>query len=393
MQNFTTKNVTDFCDYSVDTKVKIILIKYCLFYIAGGRCIDERNGFRCVCPSGWSGITCTINTNDCSMEPCFNGGTCHDRVNDFECRCQPGFVGELCQTNLDDCLNWPCANGGTCHDLVNDFQCDCAPGFTGKDCRLNVNECAAKPCLNGGTCSDQVNDYECDCPDGFYGKSCEFPIGFTPTIGPQSTIDGRNGQSGASTTQNTIVVGGDTAKSTDEEESVVTMNQLLLIICLGVGIPILIIIIIIVFLLCNRRRNTGTDSSTCDKENTQNDIINNKNKLDKLTNNPNRQCLKIQNEDSRTLPPKKNNTDKAYNKSKHYEKDLISNRPVSTARGVHSSSCYNNRDILVDSDLKKPVKSSHHHPHGGCVQTIDSLKKSYDIESSSTSTDSDIHIR
>ena len=252
----------------------------------------------------------------------------------FECRCQPGFVGELCQTNIDDCLNWPCANGGTCHDLVNDFQCDCAPGFIGKDCRLNVDECATQPCLNGGTCSDQVNDYECECSEGFYGKSCEFPNGFIPTSGPQSTVIGQNVQPGVSTTQNTIVVGGDAAKSSDEEESVVTMNQLLLIICLGVGIPILIIIIIIVFLLCNRRRNTGPDSSTCNKENAQNEIINNKNKLDKLTNNPNRQSFKIQNEDHRTLPPKKNNVDETFvDKSKHYDKDLISNRTASTTSG------------------------------------------------------------
>ena len=189
-------------------------------------------------------------------------------------------------------------------------------------------------------------------------------------------------------------MGGDAAKSSDEEESVVTMNQLLLIICLGVGIPILIIIVIIVFLLCNRRRNTGPDSSACNKENAQNEIINNKNKLDKLTNNPNRQSFKIQNEDHRTLPPKKNNVEETFvDKSKHYDKDLISNRTASTTRGVHSSSCYRNKDIVVDNDLKKHVKSSHHHPHGGRIQTIDSLKKSYDIESSSTSTDSVIDIR
>ena len=326
------------------------------------------------------------------MDPCLNGGTCYDRVNDFECRCPAGFVGELCQTNIDDCLNWPCANGGTCHDLVNDFRCDCAPGFQGKDCRLNVNECAHQPCLNGGTCTDQVNDYECRCPRGFYGKSCEFPEGYIPPI-PIDATGGPGVPRGVSTTQNTIVVGSDAATS-PEDESVVTMNQLLLIICLGVGIPILIIIIIIVFLLCNRRRNLGADSTTCNRENAQNEIINNKNKLDKLSNNPNAQpntCLKIQNEDTRTLPPKRNNTDKAYNKNKHYEKDLISNRTASSARGVHSSS-YNHRDILEDSDLKKPVKS-HNHPHGGGIQTIDSLKKSYDMEPPSTSTDSVIDIR
>ena len=378
----------------------VLILRIC---ISGGRCIDERNGFRCVCPSGWSGIRCTDNTNDCSYAPCLNGGTCEDRINDFECRCRPGFVGELCQTNIDDCLNWPCANGGTCHDLVNDFRCNCAPGFSGKDCRLNVNECEKQPCLNGGTCTDQVNDYECKCLKGYYGKNCEFPDGFIPPIPQLPPVDGQSPQPSGSTQTPVVVVGGETGKSTDEEEdSVVTMNQLLLIICLGVGIPILIIIIIIVFLLCNRRRHNTADNNAC-KENVQNEIINNKNKclavdnINKPTNNPNAQpnmCLKIQNEDSRTLPPKKNNTDKLYNKNKHYNKDLISN----STRGVHSSCSYN-RDILDDSDLKKPVKNvksshtPHHHPHDGGIQTIDSLKKSLDMESSSTSADSVIDIR
>lgn len=371
----------------------------CCLCVAGGRCIDERNGFRCMCPSGWSGVRCTENTNDCSMAPCLNGGTCKDGVNDFECRCPPGFVGELCQTNIDDCLNWPCANGGTCHDLVNDFRCDCAPGFEGKDCRLNVDECSAAPCLHGGNCTDQVNDYECQCPEGYYGKSCEFPDGFVPQIHEPLVPPPETPHTPV------VVVGGDVGESRDGDESGPTVKQLVLIIGLGVGIPIIIIIVIIAFLLWNmyRRRNSTADASapnnTCSKENAENEIINNKTKSYSVDTSRNHHqpssaqtnmCVNIHNEDSRTLPPKKeNNTDKLY---KHYNKDLISNNTAaSSRRGVHSSCSYNHRDILDDRDLKKPVKSSHRHqhlPHDGGIQTIDSLKKSLDIESSSTSADS-----
>ncbi len=363
--------------------------------------------------------------NDCSMAPCLNGGTCVDRVNDFECRCPAGFVGKLCQTNIDDCLNWPCANGGTCHDLVNDFRCDCAPGFEGKDCRENVDECAQTPCKNGGTCTDQVNDYECACPEGFYGKSCEFPDGFIPPPVPRR-------YPGAAPPRTTptpvIVVGGGNEHGTHEDQSGVAPAQktYMLVLCLGLGIPVLIIIILIVILLLNQRRirqwhqGHGTTRASENKENVQNEIINNKNKnlaVDNLSrmppppNNyhpggggggpPLQHNVHIHNEDSRTLPRdvKENNTDKStYHKNKQYNKDLINNTGASCSRSNSSSCSFNQRDVLDDRDLKKPVKNAaahrlHQPPPDGSIQTIDSLKKTLDLESSSSSPDTVIDIR
>ncbi len=325
---------------------------------------------------------CSENTNDCSMQPCLNAGRCIDRVNDFQCECLPGFVGPLCQHNIDDCLNWPCANGGTCHDGVNDFRCDCAPGFSGHDCRVNINECLENPCLNGASCIDQVNDYQCRCLPGFFGKTCQFSDVMWNT--DHYPPDNNRPQVTHTTNGPVHVIAKDTENAIDQ--SVVTMQQLLLIICLGVGIPILIIIVIIVFLLCNRRHPSHMTSNPV-KESAQNEIntMNNKNKcIDTqiiTTQQPSNLCLKITNEqDSRALPQKIVNTDKAYNIDKivNYNKDLIpSKRQYSSSK-------------LIVKDLKKPIKSNNVHQG---IKTIASLRKSMDIESLSTSSDSVIDTR
>ncbi|XP_064621649.1 delta-like protein D isoform X2 [Lineus longissimus] len=240
----------------------------------GGRCVDEFNGFRCVCPIGYSGQACETNDDDCSPNPCQNNGVCKDLVNDFKCQCQPGFVGPLCQENVDDCITHPCANNGTCQDLVNDFRCKCPPGLTGKDCSVNINECSSAPCLNGGKCKDRINGYICECKTGFEGQHC---------------------QTGNGTSVNPLgVTGGDSGES-------LTMQHIVVIVCLGVGIPIVIIIIVVVILLCRRRRNNERQDNE-EKENEQNletqAKINNK-CIDTDNFNtipPSSMCIKINNE-------------------------------------------------------------------------------------------------
>lgn len=132
------------------------------------------NGFKCICPAGYTGPLCQTDIDDCQADnPCLNGGSCADLVNSFRCICKAGFTGSLCQTNVDDCLTKPCSNGGVCQDLVNDYRCVCKPGFTGKDCSVEINECTATSCFNGGTCVDRVNGFQCKCPAQFVGSRCE----------------------------------------------------------------------------------------------------------------------------------------------------------------------------------------------------------------------------
>ncbi|KAI4877768.1 hypothetical protein NFI96_021892 [Prochilodus magdalenae] len=144
----------------------------------GGTCHDHGDSFRCVCPPGWSGSTCSSETNStCDSQPCANGGTCVGGGGGFTCICKEGWAGPDCTLNVDDCNPQPCYNGGVCVDGVNWFRCQCAPGFAGPDCRINVDECQSSPCSYGATCVDEINGYRCLCPHGRTGPRCQEFIG------------------------------------------------------------------------------------------------------------------------------------------------------------------------------------------------------------------------
>ena len=49
-------------------------------------------------------------------------GTCHDEVNNFRCDCPAGFLGKTCTNATNECLTTPCKNGGTCRDLHLDYN-------------------------------------------------------------------------------------------------------------------------------------------------------------------------------------------------------------------------------------------------------------------------------
>lgn len=83
----------------------------------------------------------------------------------FTCSCPPGFTAPLCEEDIDDCLNNKCSPNGRCIDKIDSYLCKCTEGFTGKFCEINIDECQLyKPCQNGGTCRDGINDYTCICP-------------------------------------------------------------------------------------------------------------------------------------------------------------------------------------------------------------------------------------
>jgi len=114
-----------------------------------------------------------LKENDCSPNPCQNDGTCIDETDGYTCICTAGWEGKNCEMNHDDCNPDPCKNGGTCIDGSNDYICKCIAGWEGKDCEKNHDNCSPNPCKNGGTCKDEVDDYICNCLPEWIGKNCD----------------------------------------------------------------------------------------------------------------------------------------------------------------------------------------------------------------------------
>ena len=99
----------------------------------------------CVTFTGYTGLDCEIEINECVPDPCEHG-FCHDLISDYDCLCEKGWTGKNCEIDIDDCMEKPCQNGGYCNDLLNDYQCQCPPVYKGKNCEIDINECEANPC-------------------------------------------------------------------------------------------------------------------------------------------------------------------------------------------------------------------------------------------------------
>lgn len=58
--------------------------------------------------------------------PCQNGAACIDGLNEYSCNCtDTGYEGLYCEVNIDDCIGFPCLNGAECIDKVKDYECVC----------------------------------------------------------------------------------------------------------------------------------------------------------------------------------------------------------------------------------------------------------------------------
>lgn len=138
-----------------------------------GTCEDRVNEFVCKCFTGFGGVTCSENINECAGESCSGHGICTDLINRYECVCEPGYTGVNCEVDINECASYPCQNGGTCSDEIGAFNCSCKPGYAGNKCQIDVDECETGPCKNGATCLDQLGKYSCICTAGYTGEKCD----------------------------------------------------------------------------------------------------------------------------------------------------------------------------------------------------------------------------
>ncbi|RWS11455.1 cubilin-like protein, partial [Dinothrombium tinctorium] len=71
-----------------------------------GTCIpssDKSQAFTCQCSPGYSGTLCDVDINDCKNNPCKNGGTCIDQQNGFLCVCSSEWQGITCEETREVC--------------------------------------------------------------------------------------------------------------------------------------------------------------------------------------------------------------------------------------------------------------------------------------------------
>lgn len=82
-----------------------------------------------------------------------------------------GFSGLTCENNIDECMHINCPEGRVCIDLVAGYECRCPDGFTGDNCSLPIDPCAKTFCQNGGTCkvNQLTHGFTCACQNGFTG--------------------------------------------------------------------------------------------------------------------------------------------------------------------------------------------------------------------------------
>ncbi|CAG9863615.1 unnamed protein product [Phyllotreta striolata] len=168
----------------------------------GGECVDQVNGYRCICPVGITGYECENDYDHCNPDPCQNGAPCFKTQSDYYCHCPEGWQGKncsqakimcdspLCDDVIESCVivsiggsrsTTPslCGEHGHCINQPGiGYKCQCQPGYTGKYCHENINDCKVNPCENGGTCVDKgktcsLKDSHCDHATCKNGGTCQ----------------------------------------------------------------------------------------------------------------------------------------------------------------------------------------------------------------------------
>ena len=76
-------------------------------------------------------------TNDCESLPC-GSHTCVDELDGYVCLCGEGFTGTHCEIDIDDCVYHSCAEGSVCRDGVASYSCDCAETQKGDYCEIEI---------------------------------------------------------------------------------------------------------------------------------------------------------------------------------------------------------------------------------------------------------------
>lgn len=117
-------------------------------------------------------ITCVHNIPDqCSPSPCNPRGTvrCEDKKGDFLCHCFTGWTGVRCEKDVNECNK---RNGGCdheCNNTMGSYHCSCRRGYMLVERKLcnDVDECQHPGMCGTARCVNQDGDYDCLCETGY----------------------------------------------------------------------------------------------------------------------------------------------------------------------------------------------------------------------------------
>ncbi|ESO95836.1 hypothetical protein LOTGIDRAFT_231995 [Lottia gigantea] len=125
------------------------------------RPIHPKNGYRCECPQGFTGMNTTIfcdtEVDLCYSKPCQNGGSCMQKENGYTCLCSPNFEGVNCEISMtskydaETCPDDLCRLPSYCVPLIDGgFQCKGCPDTEDYDqfCRLRTRSFSSRSFLS-----------------------------------------------------------------------------------------------------------------------------------------------------------------------------------------------------------------------------------------------------
>ncbi|XP_061188876.1 mucin-like protein [Saccostrea echinata] len=146
--------------------------KLCECGSGGDRC-DPVSG--CVCLSGWTGVKCDEDIDECSVDPfiCGSDRVCQNLEGSYSCICRDGFdiKGSKCE-DIDECADESlndCPELTTfCCNTNGNYTCECQSGFQliNDECE-DINECETGRHGCSQMCINVDGDYNCACHSGF----------------------------------------------------------------------------------------------------------------------------------------------------------------------------------------------------------------------------------
>lgn len=118
---------------------------------------------------------CCLDVDDCSPNPCNHGGTCQDQVNGYKCLCPSQWTGKTCLIGEPPLL-FPALHVCQQHMQMPQtlsLSVSPHPTTTAAAASLDANECDSKPCVNANSCRNLIGGYFCECMPGWTGQNCD----------------------------------------------------------------------------------------------------------------------------------------------------------------------------------------------------------------------------